>query len=415
MDRIKQVLSFILLTAITVCFITLHSRNFAPLSAKTSVTHICKPEYGNKIVRVPCFNNGDSVTPALTPITVDSGIRLAAAFYEKHSGKEIPRTCSIENAYGTEDKYICFALDNRLIDFHTYKNLTSPMTKHTAVSIVWALVNHKDLGELDKSTINLIDRIPNLLSYSDIHKKALELCRMGIIGCEGNDGEIFANEKITYEYFTDMLTRLESPSFRQHFFVNEKAEGNEKPFEAVLQNPELPTGCEVTSLTAVLNHIGYSIDKVELAEDFLDKGEPWKTDFRRKFAGDPSSTGAYGCYAPVIVNCANKYLSYIGSSYRAYDLTGTQLSDLFYYLDRDIPVIIWATIDMNKSYPTDRWFVGTQQLVWIGEEHCMVLYGYDEQKDMLLVADPLVGNTQYERELFEERYKELFMQAVIIR
>ena len=70
---------------------------------------------------------------------------------------------------------------------------------------------------------------------------------------------------------------------------------------------------------------------------------------------------------------------------------------------------------MNKSYPADSWFIGTQQLVWIGEEHCMVLYGYDEQKDMLLVADPLVGNTQYERELFEERYKELFMQAVIIR
>ncbi|MDY3256762.1 MAG: C39 family peptidase, partial [Ruminococcus callidus] len=30
--------------------------------------------------------------------------------------------------------------------------------------------------------------------------------------------------------------------------------------EAVLQNPELPTGCEITSLTTVLNYWGYDVD-----------------------------------------------------------------------------------------------------------------------------------------------------------
>lgn len=32
--------------------------------------------------------------------------------------------------------------------------------------------------------------------------------------------------------------------------------------ECVLQNPELPTGCEITALTTVLNYLGYNVDKL---------------------------------------------------------------------------------------------------------------------------------------------------------
>ena len=40
-------------------------------------------------------------------------------------------------------------------------------------------------------------------------------------------------------------------------------------FEAVLQNPELPTGCEITALTQTLNFYGFDIDKVTLIKLFL--------------------------------------------------------------------------------------------------------------------------------------------------
>lgn len=36
-----------------------------------------------------------------------------------------------------------------------------------------------------------------------------------------------------------------------------------------MQNPELPNGCEVTSLSMVLTAAGYPVDKVELYEEFL--------------------------------------------------------------------------------------------------------------------------------------------------
>ena len=41
--------------------------------------------------------------------------------------------------------------------------------------------------------------------------------------------------------------------------------------EPVLQLPEFPTGCEITSLTTVLNHLGYDINKVDLYEDYFEK------------------------------------------------------------------------------------------------------------------------------------------------
>ena len=39
--------------------------------------------------------------------------------------------------------------------------------------------------------------------------------------------------------------------------------------QPVLQNPELPTGCEVTTLTAALNYLGYPVDKLTMADQYL--------------------------------------------------------------------------------------------------------------------------------------------------
>ncbi|WP_251402620.1 C39 family peptidase [Ureibacillus chungkukjangi] len=39
--------------------------------------------------------------------------------------------------------------------------------------------------------------------------------------------------------------------------------------QTVMQNPELPNGCEITSLTAVLNYYGLQVTKTEMADNFL--------------------------------------------------------------------------------------------------------------------------------------------------
>ena len=81
--------------------------------------------------------------------------------------------------------------------------------------------------------------------------------------------------------------------------------------ENILQNPELPTGCEVTSLAIILNYLGYDIDKVLLSDLFLPKGEIGKTHPDKAFIGNPKDKSAYGANAPVLVNTANDYLKHV--------------------------------------------------------------------------------------------------------
>lgn len=182
------------------------------------------------------------------------------------------------------------------------------------------------------------------------------------------------------------------------------------------QLPELPTGCETTSLTMVLQYYGFDADKCDLADNFLDKGPVGKTDFRVAFEGDPRDSNSYGCYAPVVKNMANKYLKYKNSDYTATDITGTSLKNLFQYIDKKIPVIVWGTLDCREGRYTATWNVNGKELRWFYPEHCMVLVGYDNEKSLVWVNDPIHGDVRsYDMNIFESRYNSLFKQAVIIQ
>ena len=41
------------------------------------------------------------------------------------------------------------------------------------------------------------------------------------------------------------------------------------PVPQILQNPELPNGCEITSCCEVLHYLGFAPDKCELADYYL--------------------------------------------------------------------------------------------------------------------------------------------------
>ncbi len=179
------------------------------------------------------------------------------------------------------------------------------------------------------------------------------------------------------------------------------------------QHPELPTGCEITSLAMVLRYYGFDTDKCELAEKYLEKGNIGEADFRYIFAGDPSRTDSYGCYAPAIVNAANRYLENRGSEMKARNISGRQLEELFVFTDSDIPVMIWCTIGMKKGYYSTEWVINGKKLVWYAREHCTVLLGHEG--DISYIADPYTGRIEkYRINLLKTRYDELFRQAVVI-
>lgn len=186
-------------------------------------------------------------------------------------------------------------------------------------------------------------------------------------------------------------------------------------FKAINQYPELPTGCEITSLTAALNFYGFNVDKCTMSDRYLEKGEAWKTDFHYAFAGDPRSSYSYGCYAPAIVNAANKYLGDQRSDLKARQLGGYTFEELFNFTSSGTPVIVWATMDLAQGYYSQSWTTSSgNRVTWYANEHCLVLLGGND--DIVYVADPTYGAVKtYNKALFKKRYQELFSQAVVIQ
>ena len=212
---------------------------------------------------------------------------------------------------------------------------------------------------------------------------------------------------------------VDLPESVEQISENQEAEENTyepvliSDFEPVCQFPELPTGCEVTSLTMVLNYYGFDVDKTEMADSWIVKDEVGYTDFRQAFVGNPRDNLSYGCYAPVIGDAAERFLADNESEINVFVLEGCEFEQLFSYLNDGIPVIVWGTLDCKEGYESVTWNVDGKELSWITPEHCMVLIGYDE--DNVSVADPYYGDVRtYDRELFGERFEQLYGQAVVL-
>ena len=76
------------------------------------------------------------------------------------------------------------------------------------------------------------------------------------------------------------------------------------------------------------------------------------------------------------------------------------------YIDKDMPLLIWATMSMKESFPGNSWYFedGTE-FTWIAGEHCLVLVGYDDEYYFL--NDPMSGSTVgYQKTIVEKRFAE---------
>lgn len=189
--------------------------------------------------------------------------------------------------------------------------------------------------------------------------------------------------------------------------------------EPILQTPELPTGCEVTSLTMLLNHIGFDTDKLTVADKYLPKGEYRKTDYNKVFVGDPRSRQAYGCTAGVIAETAEMFLSEYDNKnqWQVKNITGCSSEIIYSAVKYGNPVVVWGSIDMEKTIEdyvswTDEETGNT--ISWVGGEHCLLLTGYDRKEKLVYVNDPLRGQVSYDMRTFEKRFDELNRNAVII-
>ncbi|WIV13326.1 C39 family peptidase [Proteiniborus sp. MB09-C3] len=189
----------------------------------------------------------------------------------------------------------------------------------------------------------------------------------------------------------------------------------------VMQNPELPNGCEITSLTSVLNYKGYNAEKTEMADVYLPKeafyvkneklygANPYKS-----YAGNPREKNGFFSYAPPIVEAANSYLDTVQGKEKPIDISNSTREEIIDYLNQGIPVVIWVTLDLSKPKINYSWYLSDT-----GEKtdmpinlHCVVLNGY--AGDNVHVMNPLKGQVAYDADAFFQSYVELGSHAVIL-
>ncbi len=186
-------------------------------------------------------------------------------------------------------------------------------------------------------------------------------------------------------------------------------------FETVLQNPELPTGCEITALAQTLNYYGFDIDKEVLNDTFMPTDFDGYYTMNQVYLGNPRSTNGFGCHAPVITKVANDYFDYLGSDWQAENLSGISLTEVFYQIEQGHPVVVWSTIGQRETTATFQFELGCgEDLYFNSYHHCLTIYGFDYNEGVVHIADPMEGNVKYEMARFERIYNEMGKQAVIL-
>ncbi len=190
--------------------------------------------------------------------------------------------------------------------------------------------------------------------------------------------------------------------------------------DCIAQMPLFPTGCEAVSTVMALQYLGetisieaFIVNHLPMSRDFYyQNGRLNGPDPHQRFVGDPRTQNSYGCFAPVIETALHHYF---GSEERVINTTGTTIPDLCKeYIDRGLPVILWASIRMEPIKSGTVWFLpNSERFVWPSGEHCVLLIGYDDTH--YYVNDPYEGRIcAYERATVEKRYREMDCQSLVI-
>jgi uncharacterized protein YvpB len=202
----------------------------------------------------------------------------------------------------------------------------------------------------------------------------------------------------------------------------------------VNQYPEMPVGCEISAATSLFNYIGFKISDTDFAKKYFPhKNEDenygfWYDDDdvfhgpdpAKEFIGNPFGWG-YGVYPEAVAKAMNTYLINVGSTSRAYAVNGLIEEDFIRLIDGGVPVIVWATLDMdslNYRNPGE-WITSSGEeitkITWYSGSHTLVLCGYDDDAFYFMDPNDKEEITAYGRTLFMTRFGETGERAVLIR
>ena len=162
------------------------------------------------------------------------------------------------------------------------------------------------------------------------------------------------------------------------------------PLENQFDEPALGNGCEVTSLSMLLNFYGYQTTKNQLAEQltYVPVLNPDGThgDPNDGFVGEISGgEWAMGAYVPVVAELAEKIVQ---DDHQVNSKKDASLEDVKKALDKGQPV--WASVTIQFEVPDDSdfmiWTTQNGQVKVTPLNHACIVTGYD--KNTIYVNDP---------------------------
>lgn len=189
----------------------------------------------------------------------------------------------------------------------------------------------------------------------------------------------------------------------------------------MLQNPELPNGCEVTSLAMLLNWAGVETDKLELYQLLPRQGFTggdgviYGGDPEVVYAGDAfSETDGWYCFEGPVIEAGDAWLKDQGSSLTVQEVSGLGRDELEGYLSDGIPLAAWVTLEYDvPRYSSYTWLLPSgQELIPFSNLHCVVLTGLES--GAYRVADPISGWTTVDREQFWLSFDAMGRRAVVV-
>lgn len=129
--------------------------------------------------------------------------------------------------------------------------------------------------------------------------------------------------------------------------------------------------------------------------------------------------GFYVWTAPIVDAC-NRYIDdhdqQIGNERRLKDISGSSFDDLKQYIVSGRPVAVWVTIGfVEPQYQKYTWVSEYGNQVKVRKNvHCLVMTGYNEQENIVYLADPLGKNQEISEERFNYIWNAMGNRAVTI-
>lgn len=183
------------------------------------------------------------------------------------------------------------------------------------------------------------------------------------------------------------------------------------------QYPELPSGCEITSLSMLLHYAGVAKTKMDLLPEMKRDTTPIKRDGNgnivywgnpnRGFVGDiTGKSRGFGIYHTALLDLLKKYIP------DAKDLTKSSYDTLEDQIASGVPVVVWTTIDFQVPSNWVVWDTPDGPIQTTFMEHAVLLVGYDEEN--VYVNDPWTGKAKaaINKEQFIKTWEAMGRQAL---